>query len=130
MELASGRIVQLRCAQPHPVVIYTDASAEGWERRVGILIFVPGFTPVDSRADVSTTDIEKWSSRTQYIDQAELLVAPMVVVHYGHLLQNRDALWFFAMVKAGSPIEDNGRMSLRAAFRRTCFEHVPSVANP
>eukprot|EP00971_Amphidinium_carterae_P247797 4920393-Amphidinium_carterae.1 len=28
MEVASGMIVQLRCAQPRPVVIYTDASAE------------------------------------------------------------------------------------------------------
>eukprot|EP00971_Amphidinium_carterae_P176849 3506811-Amphidinium_carterae.1 len=67
MEIASGRIVRLSCAQPRPVVIYPDASAEGWELRIAVLIFVPGSTPVAASADVPATVIEKWSSRTQYI---------------------------------------------------------------
>eukprot|EP00971_Amphidinium_carterae_P264946 5255664-Amphidinium_carterae.1 len=143
MIVASGRVIQLRHAPQMPVVIYTDASAEGWDLRIGVLIFIPGLQAIATTADVPRTVIARWSSRSQYIGQAELLAAPLVAVHFGHLLQDTDVLWFFdnlsamtSMLKAGSPTEDNSKMSMRAAFLlaslgcRTWFEHVPSAANP
>eukprot|EP00971_Amphidinium_carterae_P350273 6491465-Amphidinium_carterae.1 len=77
MEVASGRVIQLRGEDPNPVIIYTDASAEDWTLRIGILIFVPGCTPIAASIDVPHAVIAQWSHRSQYIGQAELLAAPL-----------------------------------------------------
>eukprot|EP00971_Amphidinium_carterae_P346954 6488721-Amphidinium_carterae.1 len=45
MEVASGRILHLRQLQVQPIIIYTDASAEGWVLRLGTLILKPGQRP-------------------------------------------------------------------------------------
>eukprot|EP00971_Amphidinium_carterae_P051383 1012029-Amphidinium_carterae.1 len=77
MAVASGRVIRLHHAPSMPVVVYTDASAEGWDLRIGVLIFVPDLPAIASSIDVPHTVMERWSARAQYIGQAELLAAPL-----------------------------------------------------
>eukprot|EP00971_Amphidinium_carterae_P193380 3837310-Amphidinium_carterae.1 len=51
MAVASGRAIRLHHAPSMPVVIYTDASAEGWDLRIGVLIFIPDLPAIASSID-------------------------------------------------------------------------------
>ena len=74
--------------------------------------------------------------------QGELLAGPLVSALFPDILSGRDVLWFIdntaaasALIKSGSPCEDNSEMALVTALAlaflqaRTWYEYVASVQN-
>ena len=127
----------------HPLVLYSDAAAQGQEIRLGILLLRAHTHALCYSADVPQEVVDYWDFRKQYIGQGELLCGPLALHCFQQELAGRSVIRFIdnqaaltAMLKGASPVQDNSVMALLLAvqlarFRVSCWwEFVDSHANP
>ena len=126
-----------------PVIVYTDASAEGDRVRIGAMV-IPREGPIEVIVyDPPPEVIKRWGAQDAIVNQAELHAAPIVACTVPETLRGEDVIWFIdnaaaesALVKAGSPTQTMCKIALvataaLAAVRaRTWYEHVKSEDNP
>ena len=126
-----------------PVVIYTDASAEGSRVRIGGIIFEVGRRPAIFAHDVSEQTRPLLGEGDTVINQAELLAAPLLVYSAPARLKGKDVIWFLdntsaetALVKAGGPTETMCFLALIAGAAlgglgaAVWYDHVGTNDNP
>ena len=126
-----------------PLVLYTDASAQGREMRIGILLVRAHTTCLCFSADVPSHVVEEWAPREQYIGQGELLAGPLALAVLRAELSDQSVIWLIdnqsamtAMIKGASPIQDNCRLAvvltmlLNQNSTKAWFEFVDTAANP
>ena len=126
-----------------PVVVYTDASAEGHRVRIGGIVYARGARPSVFVYDVSAHLRPLLGEGETVINQAELLAAPLLLHSAPGLLRGKDILWFIdntsaeaALVKSGSPTQSMCHLALVASAAlaglgaRPWYDHVASDDNP
>ena len=93
-----------------PAVIYTDASAEGDNVRLGGIVYIRGRRPLIFVYDVSPSLWPLLGAGGTVINQAELLAAPLLLYSAPEALRGEDIMWYVdntsaesALVKSGSP---------------------------
>eukprot|EP00971_Amphidinium_carterae_P129735 2569852-Amphidinium_carterae.1 len=64
---AQGRVISISSAAPRPVLVYTDAAAEGLDVKLGALLIPPVGKPICSWTTVPLEVIQQWTERQQYI---------------------------------------------------------------
>ncbi|CAK0873242.1 unnamed protein product, partial [Prorocentrum cordatum] len=137
------RIAALQRPTVPPLVLYTDASADGERVRLGAKLLVPGGAVCVTIWGATPEARESWGEQATVINQAELHCGVLVAGTFPDLLHGCDVLWWIdntaaatAMVKAGSPTVTMGKLALQAHAMltslgcRVWIEHVPSKDNP
>ena len=141
---AKPKVISL---EPHAgpfSVIYTDASFEGGELRLGWVIFQPSpRAPLAGTCLVPQAAIEEWKPRKQQIFAGETLAVLILPLLYPQVLCSTDALWYVdnqgavsAAVKGCSNEGDIHEIAHFAAILRfqlslrTFFEWIDSDSNP
>ena len=140
---APDRTVWLSAPARAPVIVYTDASDEKGEARIGGIVYKSGCKPHVFSYVVPEWLRKTWGPQRTIINQAELAGVPILAATMPDMLREQDVIWFIdntsaesALVKAGSPTETMCRPALRAAAilaglrARVWYEHVPSPDNP
>ena len=124
--------------------IYTDASFENNELRIGWVIFSPApARPSAGTCVVPPEAIREWKERDQQIFIGETMAALIVPILQPHLFQGADILWFIdnsaavsTVIKASSREDDVHEVAIAAACVRVqlgCrawFEWIDSESNP
>ena len=141
---ARPRVMDASCTAPPFLTIYTDASFEEGELRLGWVIFPPSSgEAVAGTCLVPDKVVSEWKPRQQHIFPGETLAALIIPILYPDLVKNMDALWFIdnqAAVSAaitGSSKEGDiheiahyaAVLRINIAFR-VFFEWVDSDSNP
>ena len=125
-----------------PVLIYTDASLEQGIARIGAWVWVAGSKPLVLVYDPSPRLLALCGPSEHFVNQAELMAAPILAYSVPKVLQGQDIFWWIdntsaetALVKAGSPTEDMCHLALlaSAAFTglraRVWFDRIDSDSN-
>ena len=144
--LAAPRDIDFWSRSPPCVLIYSDASFEKGELRLGWVIYgygPPPLLPCGGTCAVPHEVFEEWLPRRQQIFPGEALCLLLLPLLYPQIFQSRDVLWFIdnqaavvAAVKAASSQEDVFEIAhlsclLRAQLRcRAWFEWIDSDSNP
>ena len=124
--------------------VYTDASFEDHELRVGWVIFPPApLRPAGGTCVIPPEAIREWKERDQQIFIGETIAALIVLVLQPALFEKADVLWFIdnsaavsTTIKAASREDDVHEVAVAAACVRAqlqCrawFEWVDSESNP
>ena len=128
-----------------PLLIYSDASFEAGELRLGWVIFDPGSLtlPRGGTTLVPTGIIQSWIPRRQQIFPGETICGLVVPKLYGDVLSGRDVVWFVdneaaasALVRGSSSQEDVHEIAQYAQFLlsdlrvRIWWEWIDSFSNP
>ena len=128
-----------------PLLIYSDASFEAGELRLGWVIFDPGLfsQPCGGTTVVPSEVINSWIPRSQQIFPGETLCALVLPHLYAEVLRGRDIVWFgdneaavSALVRGSSSQEDVHEIAQFAQFLfsdlcvRVWFEWIDTFSNP
>lgn len=130
--------------QPPPVMrIYSDASFENGELRLGWICFPPASSPVGGTCVVPPQVLEGWLPRRQQIYPGEAFCGVIVPWFHKELLRNCDLLWFIdneaaasALIRGSSRPDDVHRISqlshvlLHGLGCRAWIEWIDSDSNP
>ncbi|CAE7225929.1 unnamed protein product, partial [Symbiodinium sp. CCMP2456] len=140
---ARPREISMTWEAPPFMLIYTDASFEAGELRLGWVIFDAAATPLGGTCLVPQHVVDSWKPRKQQIFVGETLAVLLLPLLYGDLFRGRDALWFVdnqgavtAAVSGASPEGDVHEIAHIAAYLRSqCsfqayFEWIDSESNP
>ena len=139
---AEPRDLPLFEAGQKPVLIYSDASFENDELRLGWIIFPHQGRPFGGTCVVPPSIIATWQHRTQQIFPGESLCALLVPYLHGSQLSASDILWFVdnaaavsALIRSTCSQEDVHGIAQYAQFLlcrhrcRTWFEWIDSRSN-
>ncbi|CAE7839424.1 unnamed protein product [Symbiodinium sp. CCMP2592] len=143
-QMARPRDIEVWSPPPPCMLIYTDASFEDDQLRLGWVIFAPPpYKPLGGTCAVPPQVVREWLPRRQQIFPGEALCLLILPLLYPHVLEGHDLLWFIdnaaavsAAVKAASAQEDvfeivHMACLLRARLGcRSWFEWVGSDSNP
>eukprot|EP00435_Cladocopium_sp_Y103_P048537 s71_g14.t1 len=123
--------------------IYSDASFEDNELRLGWVIFPPSSTPVGGTCVVPPSVVAQWKPRTQQIYPGETLAAVLVPTLCPELLRGCDVLWFFdneaavsALIRVTTAETDvlvmvqQAHLQFCSLLMRTWIEWIDSASNP
>ena len=145
-QLVPPRVVPLQPAPGPPVRIYSDASFEpdgAQIARLGFVVF-PGHgrRPIGMSADIPPALLQLLVRRQQQITPCEALLGVVVPHNVGHLLRNREVIWYIdnqaacqALVKGSSSHADLCSIAtlthllLAKLGCRVYFEYIESEAN-
>ncbi|CAE7257437.1 unnamed protein product [Symbiodinium microadriaticum] len=142
--LAAGpRKISVLGNPPSPLCIYTDASFENGELRLGWIILRDRVCLAAGTSVVPPSVLDAWKPRSQQIFPGEALCVLVVPALHPQLLFQEDAVWFVdnqaalvAAIKGGCRETDVHAIAYAAATLRTrlsfrCwFEWVDSDSNP
>ena len=142
--LAVPRDTHFWTRRPPCTLVYTDASFEAGQLRLGWIIFAPPpYRPHGGTCLVPDAVLQEWTPRKQQIFPCEALCLLVIPLVYAHLIKGRDLLWFIdnqaavaAAVKSASTAEDAFEIAQMASLLRTrlaCrgwFEWIDSDSNP
>lgn len=131
-------------ASHHPVTrIYTDASFEEGELRLGCVIFHPDYPTLGGTCLVPQSTLDSWNPRRQQIYPGESLAALVTPVLYPQYFRGGDVIWFVdsqaavsSLIRATSTQLDVHAICQFAhlvAFRlhsRIWYEWIDSPSNP
>ena len=92
--LASPRDIQVLGAPPPTLRIYSDASFEHGELRLGWVCFVPNCRPFGGSCLVPPTVLAHWLPRRQQIYPGEALCGLVVPWVHGDRLRDFDIVWY------------------------------------
>ncbi len=136
------RDIQLLQPAHPPTLIYSDASFEKNELRLGWVVMVPGARPFGGTCLVPSAVLATWQPRTQQIFPGESLCALLIPHLHGSSLQGKDIVWFVdnsaavaALVRTTCTQTDVHGISQYAHFLlcrhqcRTWFEWIDSRSN-
>ena len=140
---AGPRKIAVLGSPPSPLCIYTDASFENDELRLGWIILRDRVCLAAGTTVVPPSVLDAWKPRTQQIFPGEALCVLVVPALHPQLLYQEDAAWFVdnqaalaAAIKGGCRETDVHAIAYAAATLRTklsfrCwFEWVDSDSNP
>ena len=140
---AGPRRISVLGLPPTPLRIYTDASFEGGELRLGWIILRSHVCLAAGTTLVPNSVLDAWKPRHQQIFQGEALCVLVVPALHPKLLFQEDAIWFVdnqaalsAAIRGGCRETDVHEIAYAAATLRTrlsfrCwFEWVDSDSNP
>ena len=140
---AEPRCVDLCTVPARLMHVYTDASFENGQLRLGWVMFCSAFErPQAGTCAVPQAAIDEWQSRNQQIFMGETLAVLLLPVLFPEFLSQRDVLWFIdnaaacsAAIHAASVEQDVHEVSLAAAVIRASlacrcwFEWIDSNSN-
>ena len=129
---------------PPPLLrIYSDASFEDGELRLGWICFPPTSAPVGGTCVVPPSVLESWLPRRQQIYPGEALCGVIVPWFHRDLLRHFDLLWFIdneaaasSLIRGSSRPDDVHRISqlshvlLHGLGCRAWIEWIDSDSNP
>ena len=140
---ASPRDIQVCGSVSPPAVVYSDASFEGGELRLGWVIFIPGRTPFGGTCKVPDDVLQAWLPRKQQIFPGETLCGLLIPWVHSRELQGRDILWFIdnegavsALIRGSSGQSDVhliaqlSNVLIHSLKCRAWYEWVDSGSNP
>lgn len=112
--------------------MYSDANFEHGVLRLGWVILQPDEIPVGGTCCVPQQTLDSWNQRRQQIFPGGALAALVIPFIHGHLLANKDVLWFIdneaavaSLIRAGSSQLD---VHLICTFSHAwCFQHNARV---
>jgi len=123
--------------------VYSDASFEGGELRLGWVLFPPGCQPVGGTCLVPPAVLQSWNVREQQIFPGESLCGLLVPWLHPKSFCSADVVWFIdnesavaSLIKASSDQPDVHRIVqtsqavLQALGARTWFEWIDTESNP
>ena len=123
--------------------VYSDASFEGGELRLGWVLFPPGCQPVGGTCLVPPAVLQSWNVRQQQIFPGESLCGLLVPWLHPQSFCSADVVWFIdnesavaSLIKASSDQPDVHRIVqtsqavLQALGARTWFEWIDTESNP
>ena len=123
--------------------VYSDASFENSELRLGWILFPQDSQPVGGSCLIPPAVLASWCERRQQIFPGESLCGLLVPYFHPKVFGSRDAVWFVdnegavaALIKASSSQPDVHRIVqcaqalLQALGSRTWFEWIDSDSNP
>ena len=141
---ARPRVMDAVAQAPPCMTIYTDASFEKGELRLGwVLFFPPPQQTLAGTCLVPEAVLSDWKPRVQQIFPGETLAVLVIPLLYPNLIRNMDALWFIdnqaavsAAITGSSKEGDIHEIAHYAAVLRAnlsfrvFFEWVDSDSNP
>eukprot|EP00435_Cladocopium_sp_Y103_P025373 s2946_g6.t1 len=93
------------CGPPKPLLrIYSDASFEDGQLRVGWICMPPGRQPLGGTCLVPDAVIQSWTPRKQQIFPGEALAGLLVPWFHAEIFSNFDVLWFVDNEAAASSL--------------------------
>ena len=141
--LAQPRDIPVLHSQQQLVRVYTDASFEQGELRLGWVVFAGSDTPVGGTCLVPAEILAQWKPRTQQIFPGETLAALVLPLLCPDLLRSRDILWFIdneaaaaALVRVASSEPDilflvqQTHLIFHTLKMRVWFEWIDTESNP
>ena len=139
----SPRVISLVPDGRHLTRIYSDASFEEGELRLGWIIFPPSGQPEGGTCVVPPSVLDSWKQRTQQIFPGESLAGLVVPLLHRHLFEQAECLWFIdneaavaALIRGPTREFDVHLLAQAAQFvfhlssARVWFEWIDTNSNP
>ena len=143
VENAEPREVLVNGTKSPCLIVYSDASFEQGELRLGWVLFPGPWRTLGGTCLVPQAVLDSWADRRQQIYPGETLAVLAVPMLYADLFQNRDVLWFLdnqaslATALTGASTQDDVHelSHLAAVCRvrtstRMWFDWIDSESNP
>jgi len=132
------------CGPPKPLLrVYSDASFEDGELRVGWICMPPSQQPIGGTCLIPEAVIAAWNPRRQQICPGEALAGLLVPWFHPGLFEDTDALWFIDNESAASclirgssrepdlhAIAQFSHLLCHTLRSRVWFEWIDSKSNP
>lgn len=141
--LAEPRDITVLRHRQQLVRVYTDASFEAGQLRLGWVIFRQSETPIAGTCLVPQATLAQWKPRTQQIFPGETLAALVLPQLCPNALRGSDVLWFIdneaaaaALVRVASSESDilflvqQAHLAFHSLNMRVWFEWIDTEANP
>ena len=143
VQLAKPRDITVVGSPPPVIRVYSDASFEDNQLRLGWIIFKDGVTPSGGTCVVPEAVLQAWLPRRQQIYPGEALCGLIVPWFHRALLSGCDLLWFCdneaaasSLIRGSSSQDDVHQIAQFAQLLlcglscRTWFEWIDSKSNP